>query len=271
MRPRVFVASSKEGLAVAEALQRRAEHDAELTLWTDDVFALSQPALASLLELLGRVDAGIFVLTADDVAKIRKKEVPVARDNVIFELGLFVGRLGPQRCFVVKPRSADDLHLPSDLTGFTPAMYEEGRSDRNLAAAIGPVWTRIRDALAAQIFIEYPLNGYYGDNVLAGSGGVFRSGQTYSLAVKAPVGKPLRVVMQRTEGLGIWLYGVGTQDGWRISDLDSSSGTQVFECHAGGAADLKFLFSESGRGRVECFEDRGKPPSRTAEIRWSPG
>src|SRR6202040_953388 len=36
-------------------------------------------------------DLGVFVFDADDVAVIRDNKTPTVRDNVLFELGLFIG------------------------------------------------------------------------------------------------------------------------------------------------------------------------------------
>ena len=70
------------------------------------------------------------------------------RDNVLFELGLFVGSIGKDRCFIVKPRN-DDLHIPTDLLGLTPADYEANRSDNNLTAAVNAACTLIRERVAS--------------------------------------------------------------------------------------------------------------------------
>jgi predicted nucleotide-binding protein len=42
------------------------------------------------------------------------------RDNVIFELGFFIEKLGKKRCFIVMPDDID-FQIPTDLVGITPA------------------------------------------------------------------------------------------------------------------------------------------------------
>jgi predicted nucleotide-binding protein len=65
-RPVIFVGTSKEGLAIGEALQQQLQQHFEVLLWTQDVFQPSQSTLADLLKTRNRVDYAAFVLTADD-------------------------------------------------------------------------------------------------------------------------------------------------------------------------------------------------------------
>jgi predicted nucleotide-binding protein len=67
------------------------------------------------------------------------------RDNVIFELGLFLGRLGPGRTFMVRPRGVD-LLLPTDLLGVEAADYDP--DDDDLPSALGTAAYRIKRAIA---------------------------------------------------------------------------------------------------------------------------
>ena len=147
MKLRMFVGSSVEQLRLAYALQDCLDHDADVTVWTQGVFELSKPSLESLLALLDRVDYGVFVFAPDDLVKMRGKKLMSARDNVVFELGLFIGRLGRERSVIVAPRG-HDLHLPTDLLGTTPAAYDPQRAVLEPAASLGPACNAIRALLA---------------------------------------------------------------------------------------------------------------------------
>jgi hypothetical protein len=75
------------------------------------------------------------------------------RDNAVFELGLFMGRLGRARTFVVRP-SGNALKLPSDLAGLTTAAYDWPRADRNYQAAVGAACDSIREVIRGLGFLE---------------------------------------------------------------------------------------------------------------------
>lgn len=147
MKMRIFIASSVEGLDVAYAVQENLEYYFEITVWPQGVFEPSKTSIETLSEQAEMFDAAIFVFTPDDEVITRNEPKDSARDNVIFELGLFIGSLGRGRCFIIKPRSFSNLDLPTDLLGITSAEYEDGRSDGNLCAALGPSSNKIRRAL----------------------------------------------------------------------------------------------------------------------------
>ncbi|OLE51711.1 MAG: hypothetical protein AUG51_21685 [Acidobacteria bacterium 13_1_20CM_3_53_8] len=148
LRPRVFVGSSVEGIDYAYAIQENFEHKpVEVTVWDQDIFKPSSNALDDLTRKLYDFEFGIFVFSPDDTVKIRGNDYSAVRDNVIFELGLFIGRLGKERSFFVVPRGHSDLHLPTDLLGVTPVTFEAVRSDQNYRAALGPACNQIRKAI----------------------------------------------------------------------------------------------------------------------------
>lgn len=149
MKPKIFVASSVEGLDVAYPLQVNLQHDADVTVWSQGVFSLSVTPLDSITEALNSSDFGIFVFSPDDETKMRGNVHETVRDNVIFELGLFIGKLSKRRCFIVMPDNVD-LHIPTDLVGVTPAKYSGMRDISEIAASLGPACHEIRQAMKLQ-------------------------------------------------------------------------------------------------------------------------
>ncbi|WDN90983.1 hypothetical protein BuS5_03955 (plasmid) [Desulfosarcina sp. BuS5] len=147
MKPSLFIGSSKESLDIAYALQENLESVAEVTVWDQGIFALSQPTISSLIKALDKSKFGAFILSPDDVTKIRGSEYQTARDNIVFELGLFIGRLSLERTFFVIPGNSMDMHLPTDLLGLTPTVFDANRQDGNIRAALGPASNQIRKAL----------------------------------------------------------------------------------------------------------------------------
>lgn len=147
MKTKLFIGSSVEGLAIAYAAQQNLDLDAEVTVWSQGIFNLSSSILDSLIQVLNRTDFGLFVFTPDDIVTMRGEQTKAVRDNVLFELGLFIGRLGKARSFILLPRGQKDFHLPTDLIGVTPGEYEANRADENVQAATGPVCHQIREAI----------------------------------------------------------------------------------------------------------------------------
>lgn len=98
------------------------------------------------MEQVSDSDFGIFVFSPDDMTESRDKLFLTPRDNVVYELGLFSGKLGPNRCFFVTP-SEIAVHVPSDLLGTQPGTYESDRGDKNWVAAVSPFCTNVRQMI----------------------------------------------------------------------------------------------------------------------------
>jgi hypothetical protein len=145
VKPKLFIASSVEGLEIAEAVNLNLEYVSENTLWSN-AFQLSSVTLTSLAERAQSSDFGVFIFTPDDQIEMRGNKDNSVRDNVLFELGIFIGSLGIERCFIIKPRDIS-LHIPTDLGGVTIADYEPNRSDNDLSSALSSACTKIKMAI----------------------------------------------------------------------------------------------------------------------------
>ena len=129
-KPNVFIICSREALEPARTLQAALSHDDMMvTLWTDGVFRISEYPLESLTKAVSDSDFAIAVIHGDDVVRSRKKQAFAPRDNVTFELGLFMGELGRDRTILVEPRG-EKIKLASDLRGLTTASYRVGAPDQ---------------------------------------------------------------------------------------------------------------------------------------------
>lgn len=147
--PLMFIASSSEGLAVAYDVQEALEFDCHATVWKQGVFEAGHTVMQDLLAALPKHDLALFVFTPDDAVTIRGQSWTMVRDNVVFELGLFIGSLGLDRCFHLLPRGEPTLRLPSDLAGLLPLDYPSDRPDGNRLAALGPACNKLRRRLRA--------------------------------------------------------------------------------------------------------------------------
>lgn len=145
-RVRVFIMSSVEALPVVDLLIKQFAHDEFLAVaWKNGVFRASNYTLDELEAELDDSDFAIAVAHADDVVITRDDEWPTIRDNVILELGLFMGRLGRRRAFLMEPRDVD-LKLPSDLAGLTtiPYRYVKGKDAEHY---IAPACAKLRELI----------------------------------------------------------------------------------------------------------------------------
>lgn len=152
-KPSLFIGSSTEGLELARAARSLLAQDAEITIWNEGFFSLGTTFIETLVNSLPRFDFALLVLTPDDLIHGRKDETLGPRDNVIFELGLFMGRLGRSRTFILHQSNAK-VKIPSDLSSVTTATYEWPRADGSHRSAVGAACDSIREVIRDLGFSE---------------------------------------------------------------------------------------------------------------------
>jgi len=145
--PVLFVGSSVEGVAVAHEIQLGLKHDPiKVRPWsTPGVFG---PGGVSIDSLIGEVDASdfaAFVFGPDDKVFSRHEKYEAPRDNVVFELGLFMGRLDRNRSFIIKDQHAD-IKIPTDLLGVTPITYVS-KPGEDLSSAVATICHELRKVI----------------------------------------------------------------------------------------------------------------------------
>jgi hypothetical protein len=131
----IFIICSTEGLKVARAVEANLRRpDLKIDVWDKAEKSQNEWLLGSLLNSASFYDFGLAILTPDDVQLARKssplllrgRRQRAPRDNVVFEAGLFLGRLGVRRSFVLLHKQAK---LPTDLSGTIITRFDAGNLD----------------------------------------------------------------------------------------------------------------------------------------------
>lgn len=141
---RVFMISSAEGLEIARLVQNALAHDDFLVeVWTDGVFRIADYPLEALERAIEASDFAVAIAHEDDVTVSRGQRWPAPRDNVIFELGMFLGRLGRHRAILMEPVD-QAVKKPSDMSGVTTVRYRYEKRSTDAVALIAPACNILR-------------------------------------------------------------------------------------------------------------------------------
>lgn len=154
-KPTVFIGSSHESLDVVDIIAKALKDDASVRPWTDtDLFPAGEFLLNSLLRQAQSFDFALMVFGPDDIVLSGDDKVSVPRDNVVFELGLFMSQLEHDRALVVVPKTYENeqgIKILTDLGGLKTVDYKRPTSQdrealvRALRAPIKQIRKRIKD------------------------------------------------------------------------------------------------------------------------------
>ena len=169
-KKRIFIGSSSEELSLAESAKKILEPEFEVTIWNDTVwdtavFKINNNFLHDLLKATLQYDFGVLLGTTDDKVIVREEEKLQSRDNVLFELGLFMGRLGLSKCaFVVEK----ELNILSDIKGISLARFskKEPYSFISAISTVGDLFRTQRDS-SVNFFPSSTLASVYFENLIS--------------------------------------------------------------------------------------------------------
>jgi hypothetical protein len=126
MKPTLFIGSSHERLPVTRVLKTILSDSADVTVWDEaPEFGLNEAILDGLIKAGDVYDFALLVFGQDDCTMMGQGTVPTVRDNVLFELGLFMGRLGKGRALWLSPTGAKAPQLSTDLGGIVHLEFDE--------------------------------------------------------------------------------------------------------------------------------------------------
>ena len=117
----IFFGSSSEAADIMDEVAAVVGANGFSTLkWNSpnaNIFIAGQNTIDNLIKATERVDAAIFIFNDDDKTWFNDSmESRTVRDNVLFEYGLFMGKLGKTKVAIA---SKNDPHIASDLKGIT--------------------------------------------------------------------------------------------------------------------------------------------------------
>jgi predicted nucleotide-binding protein len=137
--PRMFIICSGEAHEVAKSIRIGLRHVTKyIVIWSDEqIFESGSYPLETLEKEVNLADFAIALAEPDDIVRSRERTQATVRDNVIFELGFFMSRLGRARSLLLVPRGPE-VKLPSDFKGLTPIKYHKEGNGSDLAIALGP-------------------------------------------------------------------------------------------------------------------------------------
>ena len=129
MKPTLFIGSSKVRLPIARALAPVFSDIADVTVWSRaPEFAMGESILSGLIRVGETYDFALLVFGQDDstfMDGLGGQTLPTVRDNVIFELGLFMGHMGRDRALWLSPKGSKAPHVASDLGGIIHLEFDE--------------------------------------------------------------------------------------------------------------------------------------------------
>jgi len=132
--PRIFIGSATEDLRLARTLRSALPRGIDGRIWTEDVFAPSRHTMEDLELQVAESDFAVVVWNGTDLVRSRGTQMRAPRDNVVFELGLFMGALGRDRSYVLKPKGTK-IKLPTDILGITCLEYDPSAISTSMTLA----------------------------------------------------------------------------------------------------------------------------------------
>lgn len=237
VRPRLFIASSREAYdsGYVRAIESHLKSNADIVAWTR-AFPPGDHNMESIEKELDSCDFAVVILSPDDKVTSRGVTRECARDNVLLELGLFVGRIGRRRTFALCEAGQDAR--PSDYRGITCLEYsrpEKGDTEGAFALAC--------DAIKAAIVQK---------------GSIWLSKCGYK------AGEPLRITVTGSQD-DRFQDAVGTARalGRKLVDLNveaiSGIATGVDEAFCRGFADALSKRGQDPRDRLKCYYKKSEP------------
>jgi CRP/FNR family cyclic AMP-dependent transcriptional regulator len=136
---RLFLMTSKAASEAALAIEKACADQFTIVTWKEGGLQGANYSIASLEHVLDQSDVAIAIAEPS-------VEGLHGRDDIIFELGFFMGRLGRHRTFLIEPRG-EKMELPPELAGVNTLTYPH-HPGGDLTEALAPVCAKLTRLIA---------------------------------------------------------------------------------------------------------------------------
>ncbi|MFT3746945.1 MAG: nucleotide-binding protein [Agriterribacter sp.] len=156
-RKSVFICSASSALDIALCFKKKLSDEHDVFIWKEGAFGLTEHYLESIAKASQRYEFAVILLTPEIKTAIADGFKIFAKDNVIFEMGYFLGTFGRSRTFFVVEKS-EDFKLPSYIDGINCAEFVRPSSidllDIELISACNAVKTVLQAPKSNDVWVD---------------------------------------------------------------------------------------------------------------------
>ena len=130
---RIFVASSSEAKIEDQFIRGILEDNNIKVITWKEVFHTGEFNLESLLNITEQIHGAIIILTCDDALWYREASNMAPRDNILFEMGLFMKALGRKHTALIfcENEKGEMPKSPTDILGLNVIYFENDKKAKN--------------------------------------------------------------------------------------------------------------------------------------------
>ncbi|MFO0425426.1 MAG: TIR domain-containing protein [Planctomyces sp.] len=164
-KPKIFIGSSTAALPIVDLFVTSLSEVASCIPWKQaKQFNCegTNTTIGALQSASLKYDFALFILTPEDELAMsirgKRRRMLAFRDNVVFEVGLFLGSIGSRRVFVARQNTDRTFRTPSDLLGAAIQPFDYDKSDRDHSiASINAASGGFKESISKLGFLEFRL------------------------------------------------------------------------------------------------------------------
>lgn len=159
MKPKIFISSSAKGMEFVNALTEKLSKAADPIVWSANELSLSGNIIEKLNEYIEESNYGVFFIAPDELSENNDGHINIVKENILFELGLWLGKKGKDSMVIVAPDNIKNNIFPSDIKILKNKYYSVNKNDLNKKGAVESTFDIINKEILDNV-IFYPSSNY---------------------------------------------------------------------------------------------------------------